>query len=341
MLRIMCFCLFISFSAPVLAQNPLGQLGYGVYRGIINLVTSPVRAIKISKFRKRYKKLTEAHQGQTAYQCKLGFEVLALNKHQFVPTQENSLTFRNHDDFVYPIKNPLGFCWGHAKVTQKFNRLAHFRPDLKIKHKPGSRKWKKHYKRIVKDIALKNKPRIIEGFANLHEFSSDPYIEKRLGKAVGRNWADLAMNIRGLKTGLKKQNTKEERLKILEQLKTRLEKNQIPTVTMHYLGENFTETHIVVIWKDLGKDENGYHKFCARDNNSEYATNVSCENYLLVNEDFDGPIKYMQKKYVDLEGLLFDVGVILDYSEDSDTAQQIENMNKFCQEKESLINSEL
>lgn len=312
------------------------QILLGAYHGVLNVGKAIPQAIRRKKRLNSYDQLVKDFNsnyvtGEDAhYKCSNSLEVLYKNANQSIPSKENSLTFRNHAD-VYRIKNPFGYCWGHAKVTQKMNRLAVFMPNLSVSFKEGSRKWKRFYRKIIKRITKYNKAHIIPGFANLHEFSSHPYIQQKLANAVQNSWAKLAVNIRGLKTGLKKQNTQEEKLTLIKQIKDRILRNQHPLVNLHYLGENFTETHIVVLWKYEGEVEPGTHKFCARDNNSEYELNEKCNNHLMISTDELTPINYRQQKYADIDGITFPVGVMLSYNEDVDTVEQVESLSQLCE----------
>ena len=174
------------------------------------------------------------------------------------------------------------------------NRLAIFRPELKSPYKKGSRKWKKLFKKIRR-LTKFNEAQIFPEFKNLYELSSDPYLKQKLANAVQNSWAKLAVNIRGLKTGLKKQNTQEEKIKLIDQIQERIERNQSPLINMHYLGENFTETHIVILWKYEGEVEPGVHKFCARDKYPEYKLNLNCSSYLMISTDELTPFTTVNK----------------------------------------------
>jgi hypothetical protein len=315
------------------------QILLGAYHGVLSVGKAIPQAIRRKKRLKVYDQLVKDFKqnyvtGDDAnYKCSNSLEVLYMNKSQSIPTKVNSLTFRNHAD-VYRIKNPFGYCWGHAKVTQKMNRLAIFRPDLEAPFKVGSRKWKKFYRKKIKKLTKYNKAQIIPGFANLYDFSSHPYIQQKLANAVQNSWAKLAVNIRGLKTGLKKQNTQEEKLTLIKQITERIDRNQHPLVNLHYLAENFTETHIVVLWKYEGEVEPGTHKFCARDNNSEYELNEKCNNHLMISTDELTPINYRQQKYADIDGITFPVGVMLSYNEDVDAVEQVESLSRLCEEQQ-------
>lgn len=324
--------LILLFSLPEARSQ---QVLLGAYHGVLNIGKSIPQAIRRNKNQKKYKELVQVfNQRYTSaqdaqYSCDKSLEVLYLNKDQSVPTKENSLNFRNHAD-VYQFKNPFGYCWGHAKVTQKMNRLAIFRPELKSPFKENSKKWKKYFRKKIKRLTKYNEAQIFPEFKNLYEMSNHPYLQKQLANAVQNSWAKLAVNAKGLKTGLKKENTLEEKLKLFNQIKTRIERNQHPLVNMHYLGENFMETHIVVLWKYEGEIEEGIHKFCARDNNAEYDLNLNCSNYMLIQTTSSSPILYHQRKYADIEGISFKVGVMLSYNEDVDAVEQVESLHKLC-----------
>jgi hypothetical protein len=334
MIKLLPFLIILATYAP---QAKSQQVFLGLYHGVLNIGKAIPKAIKRNKRLKKYAQLEidfNEHylSGEDAsYSCNDKLNVLYMNKEQAIPTRMNSLTFRNHDD-IYNFKNPFGYCWGHALVTQQLNRLALFRPTLKAPYKEGTRKWKKFYRKKIKKLTKKNQAQIFPGFVNLYQFSSHPYIEQQLANAVQNSWARTAVSIRGLKAGLKKVNTIEGKSKLFKQIKTRIERKQFPLITMHYLGESFTETHIIYLWRYDGEMSPGLHKFCSRDNNSEYKLNEDCKNFLLINYTAQGPVLYKQQKFTDIEGIIFEVGVQLSYSEDTNVVDQVESLSKICNE---------
>jgi hypothetical protein len=322
------------------------QIFLAGYQGLVNIAKSPITLIKNAKARKLFKNLTTEYykshtETETAtYQCKKSVEVLAYNVQASEPTEENSLTFRNHPTVeeeergkLYSVSNPFGYCWGHAMVTSKMNRIGIFRPNLSAPHKHHSRKWRKFYKKIIRNITIKNKARIIPGFKNLADISSDKYIRRYLALAVQKSWARIAITLKGISAGLKKDNTLDEKKELVSGITKRVLRTQFPQVIMHYLDENFTQTHIVVLYKDLGEIEPGIHRYCARDNNSEYQPNSICKNYLTINLNDDSPILYMQKKYYDLEGIESQMGIKIAHNEDMETALQVKSLSKLCKEE--------
>lgn len=108
-----------------------------------------------------------------------------------IPLHENSFPFVNSSKDIenLAIRN-FGFCLGFTVVLRKFNMLATFRPDLPSLDLIS-------YREAIDAIA-NNKPQIIPGFANLHEFSSDEEIGSYIKKHIIDQWALKNVTLDGI-----------------------------------------------------------------------------------------------------------------------------------------------
>ena len=216
------------------------QATIAIEKGIENVVTLPFQLVKGSIRKKKYNKLEiSSEQKYQEMLCRTKTTQPILNKEtsieDFIAIQkkvqcdqvcsktfdllnrrplaenskrENSLAFRNGDSVSDKYEVSQGFCWGHSSVTSQFNRLAFFESEKKAPfdlHSDDVQEKERaveYYKKLIKDIT-KNRVREIPGFANLHEFSSEPLLQSYFGDRVARAWAKRAISLTGLRAATK------------------------------------------------------------------------------------------------------------------------------------------
>lgn len=196
---------------------------------------------------------------------------------------ENSLAFRNSGAMKYsPVKGTQGYCWGHASVTSKFNRLGFFNENDKaqynrLKGAPNTRARASaisYYKRIIDDI-MDNKVRTIPGFKNLKELSAHPDFQSYMAMKTTEAWGKNAMSAKGLTTAMgSTPMEKEDSIKFVDQIVDKLNNHQQPQIVFTKAGSRF-ETHTILI--SHYEKKNGATYLCARDNNYYPNNNKSCQ----------------------------------------------------------------
>lgn len=201
---------------------------------------------------------------------------------------EHSLAFRNGGGGSQ-YEMTQGYCWGHASVTSKFNRLAFFNKDQKPKYDINSadleiqNKAIQEYKKYIDQI-IKNNPTDIPGFANLDELSSHPSLQSYISDKVSTSWAKRAMSFQGLKVALGSSSMSEkENQEFIANIKTRLDAHMQPQIVFTKKGDRF-KTHTLLIGSSY-QEENGQTILCARDNNYDPESNQNCENKIFVGPD--------------------------------------------------------
>jgi len=205
---------------------------------------------------------------------------------------ENSLSFRNRGSMnLSSIKGTQGYCWGHASVTTKFNRLASFNPKNKemrnMLENPQTIQQRdsalEYYKGLIDQI-IENKTQSIPGFKNLQDFSSsDPDIQSYIADQVAHSWADRAMSFQGLATTLSSSKMKRSSSKnFINQVVNKIDNNQQPQIVFTKEGHRGM-THTVLV-SDYIKRE-GETILCIRDNNLSPRSNSRCANKMYMSKD--------------------------------------------------------
>jgi hypothetical protein len=250
---------------------------------------------------------------------------------QDLTTPENSLAFRNYvDDGPVPgrIRSTDGICWGHASVTQKFNRLAFFKPDSQPPYRltsqdPGERrKAIKFYHHIIDDI-VNNKASDIPGYKNLYEFSADPEFSNYFHDKVTREWADRAMSWQGLTLALKdKPEPRAKNEKIFAEARQRLAMNQQSNLVFTVKDARFF-THSLLVSHET--QMNGVNVLCIRDNNEEETSNAACENYMYLNENGEIIYVFLHSIYQVTVG-----GIGFAFNDERDAVNQVKSLHKRC-----------
>ncbi len=262
--------------------------------------------------------------------CPEGFEIFKrpdLKKMSDLTTRDNSLSFRNGGGGG-DIEATQGFCWGHASVTSKFNRLAFFDENAKPKYSLNSKdrseqsKALSYYKELIDNI-VDNKPTKFPGIKNLRELSGVPGLESYIADKVAHSWANRAMSTQGLSVGLATGAMKrEESEKFFKVIKEKIDNNQQPQIVFTKKNK-MMETHAVLV-SDYIIDKNGKTILCIRDNNRYRSridrTKESCSDRMVINSD--GGVYY--SGWRDLGG------VELAFNDNPDTLTQIENLKDHC-----------
>jgi hypothetical protein len=258
-----------------------------------------------------------------------------------------------------------GYCWGHASVTTKFNRLAFFKPDAKPKYPlKGASSAEEHakavnyYKGLI-DKVIDNEPVDIPGVSNLFELSENPDLQSYIADKVSNSWAKNAMTFHGLAVASSARPMTEKRSdKFITDVEEKLKLNQQPQIVFTKKNEHF-DTHAVLI--SHIKEENGVKKLCVRDNNEprhvlratwdpvkkdfEYHPmknhmfefqSIGCLNYIAKKPD--GSLEYIDdttEEYRDWG----DLGhVAIGHNDDSDAVEQFENLKAKCDKEKGCSN---
>ncbi len=245
----------------------------------------------------------------------------------------NSLSFRNADALEKSsINGSFGYCWGHASVTSKFTRLAFFDPsDDSLKKQldspPNSLQRKyaiQEYKKIIDDI-VDNKVKTIPGFTNLHELSDHPDLETYIADKVARSWADRAMSMQGMLTALQDSPMKkDESQELFSTIEGKIKNFQQPQIVFTEKGNKF-KTHAVLVSHIEVVD--GKKRLCIRDNNLPPFTNLTCQNYMVTNDD--GGIVYNDGPYPSWGEL---GSVKLAHNDNPDALEQYHSLRTHCSE---------
>jgi hypothetical protein len=254
--------------------------------------------------------------------CPKDFKIFDRPHDGDLDSPENSLSFTNGDkSFFKKDKNYTGFCWGHAVVTQRFNRLANFNISSPKKFiSVGESSQRLHEYKLIIAKLNNNEPVDIPGFKNLKEFSSDPEVKELLEDSVKEIWAQNAMSVQGLSmlTGSAPES-EEYNKKLFDDLEFRLKHNQSPVIVFNKMGDA-TFAHVVLV-SGSGAFSSGERYICIRDNAALPEQSSNCQNLMIITKD--GTITYT--------GWLNRIGKIkLSFTENSNTLEQMNNLRAKC-----------
>lgn len=266
--------------------------------------------------------------------CPGGFEIFRrpplVNSTDDLSAEEHSLAFRNGEAMaISSIRGTQGYCWGHASITTKFNRLGFFQPSNTEKRQhlnsaPGTRERTEaieYYKKIIDDI-VDNKVREIPGFENLNELSSHPDLQSYMADKAAHDWADRAMTFQGLSTamGTSRMRNKKEAQKIIEDVKEKLSHNYQPQIV--FTGEDrMGLTHAVLVSEV--REIDGKTVMCIRDNNYPPSYNANCGAKLYYKENPAG-------FFYDSWGISLGK-VVVAHNNESDVVDQHRALTRHCQ----------
>lgn len=257
--------------------------------------------------------------------CPNNFSILNRSGHAMDESENNSLSFTNDDlEFYKRDSNYTGYCWGHAVVTQRFNRLAKFNPSEPKKFAKSDEYQQRHreLKYIIKKLN-NNEPVDIPGYKNLKDFSSDPEVKELLLDNVKDEWARNAMSTQGLSiVASGKPESKEYYEDLFNDIEFRLKNNQSPAIVFNR-RENSAFAHTVMV-SGSGVTKDGTRYLCLRDNNYQQHNNMNCGSKMYLNSN--GSVSY--DRWAPAE-----IGKVqLSYTENSNTLEQMENLKKRCQD---------
>lgn len=248
-------------------------------------------------------------------------------------TVENSLSFTNSDG---ALKNNdptyTGYCWGHALVTQRFNRLASFQSELPKKFVGVDHEQERlrEYKYIISKLN-NNEPVDIPGFKNLQEFSSDPEVKNLLLDSVKDEWKENAMSAQGISmiTGSESQGG-EYYNQLFDDIEYRVNNHQQPAIVFNEV-DNVTKAHTLLVSKS-GRLSTGQRYLCLLDNNRPPFEGENCFKKMILNHD--GTVNY--------PGWGFVGKMKLTHGENANTVEQVTNLKEKCRgDKDCLVKNKV
>ncbi len=249
---------------------------------------------------------------------------------------ENSMSFTNGSQKFYDnVQGYQGFCWGHASLTSKFNRLAIFDSSKETPFKGlGNESTRtKYYERLIDQIS-NNEPVDIPGFKSLYEFSSHPEIQPLLMKKIGEEWSKNASSFQGVKSVMDNSGlTKSDSDKLVADIETRLANNQQPSLLFNKTSQ-FGSAHVVLVQKIYTDPKDSQQYICIRDNNFSPSTHAECGNRIKIRADgslagcyygYDKTAK--SNRYICDE----EIGnASIAHNENRDTVDQTKNLHTKC-----------
>ncbi len=253
--------------------------------------------------------------------CPDSFDILSVHADRLPGAPAHGLVFQNDPDFFAGTRHPMvqggGYCWGHASVTSKFNRLGFFDPGHELTAPRSSKEWRNFYSRVIDDVT-DNKATQIPGFSNLAEFSSHPTIQEMLAEKVAKEWAGKAMKLGTLGIAMKDgQMSPDTAQKLVTDVAERVKNHQAPQIAFTF-GRKFS-THIVIV-SSVHAQSNGSHVFCLKDSNFSASQNQRCRRHIVIGAD--GSASGSDYGAIG--------GIEVASNEDSDTVAQISSLVKRC-----------
>ena len=264
--------------------------------------------------------------------CPENFNIFDRPDYSLEPGPANTLSFVNSASAFRNNKMTRGYCWGHAAITQRFNRLGFFDSGAEpmmngqaLDESQNPQAWKEYYSKVIDKIA-DNEAAEIPGFANLGEFSRHPVIQEMIADKVAKTWADNAMSFNGLSAGLDTSGmTKDKSDLLLKDLKERVTNHQSPQLIITSKEQKFM-THVILV-SDV-QEVNGEKRICLNDNNYTSLVNEKCRSYIRVGKD--GSMNYSNW------GSLGELGTVqVTKNEDTDTVKQVDALVKHCRGQRS------
>ena len=202
------------------------------------------------------------------------------------PSLENQLSFRNHQNSVFKYKELTGFCWGHATVGQRMSQLSVFNPAKKLPYEEGSRKWLRHYKKVIDDL-VHNNAREVVGFANLNSFSKHPALEEYIALQVSKTWAKQAASIANLHHFIRLKGQEKVEQKFVKRVKEYLKFGIAPIVVKADEFPYFGGSHVIIVYKYEERDD-GTVRFYIRDNSAKSDDNAKMDLYFTIDPNSEG-----------------------------------------------------
>ncbi|MFN7685393.1 MAG: hypothetical protein ACK5QT_08285 [Oligoflexia bacterium] len=252
--------------------------------------------------------------------CPDSFDIFSIHSDRNLGGVENELAFANSRSAFKNTPLTHGYCWGHASMTAKFNRLGFFQPNSRAPERPGTSQWRKFYSGII-DRIMANEATDIPGFANLHEFSSHPTIQEMLADRVAYEWGEKAMSFNALGAALaSKAMSPRESLALVADIQSRLKVYQAPQLVFTLRGSPF-ETHAVLVHevRQLKRGTRTWTRICLRENGFPAEHRQDCPAY--IDRLADGS----------LEGSYGEIGgAQIAGNENADTVEQLHSLRERC-----------
>jgi hypothetical protein len=263
--------------------------------------------------------------------CPDNLRIFDINRRQMTPTAANSLNFRNRvadfEDSRYSMTN--GFCWGHSIVTQRFQRLAMFKPGTTPPVNKGRspRDWTRYYTRLIDQIVQRNQATEIPGFRNLNELvSSDPALEEHFKRRTSEAWANQAMSVQGARLVLAtRKRPQRHNQNLFNDIEERIGFGVNPIIVMTKEGQRGATHAVMAYGVRKNTPVRGSTTICINDSNSTPAQNSICQNKLIL--DSAGAINY--------SGMGNIGGIEVAHHENTDVVQQVRSMRRMCQDQKS------
>lgn len=262
-------------------------------------------------------------------QCPKGFDIFQ-HPSGMTPKKlsqdKNGLAFRNRR-IPSRFKQTQGYCWGHARLTSQFNRLAFFKPGKKAPYNINSNsaqeqdKAVNYYKELIDKID-NNEAVDIPGFSDLKTLSDHPAMQSYLADKVAKSWASQAMSFQGLNIASgssRKPNA--YYTKFFKDVKERIDMNMQPTVVFTGRGSAF-QTHAILVshYETLS---NGQIKLCLRDNNNPESHAATCRDNMTIDP---------KKGLIYSDPIWGEIGDIsIAHNEKSDATAQADSLREKCQ----------
>ncbi len=240
--------------------------------------------------------------------------------------EKNGLAFRN-DSIPSKHQQTQGYCWGHARMTSQFNRLAFFKPKNKPPFNLNSSNLNEQNKaiefyKVLIDKVSKNEAVDIPGFPDLMSLSEHPAFQSYIGDKVAKSWADNAMSWQALSSGLGSAKLSNEKYrKAFSDIRERIDMNMQPTIVFTSRDSKFF-THAVLVshYEEL---QDGSVKLCLRDNNNSELNASDCTDSMTIDPE---------------KGLIYsdwgEIGSItVAHNENSDANAQASSLKEKCKKE--------
>jgi len=253
--------------------------------------------------------------------CPDNFDIFKRENHKKLSDKTNSFSFRNF--------GPFGYCWGHASLTQQFNRLAFFDKNKKLPKElivnesdsdetkyAKNEKLSEYYEDLI-DKVTDNEVVSIPGYSSLKEFSED--YSGALRETVRDEWAGNAMSFSG--AGVAAHFWSEDgddRKDFAKDVKSRLDNNMQPLIV--FTAKNSPGLTHALLVDSHKEDKDGNITLCLRDNN--YKNNSNCENKMKIN------VKTGKTTYGPWSSEIG--GAVIGHNNDPDAIAQVKALREKC-----------
>jgi hypothetical protein len=251
--------------------------------------------------------------------CPDSFDIFSVHKERIRGRPEDEMVFGNSRAYYKNYLATNGYCWGHASMTAKFDRLAFFDATKKISASPSSAQWRDHYRGVIDRIAA-NEAVDIPGFKNLSEFSAHPTIQEMLADRIAFEWGEKAMTWSALAAGMDSgQMSASAAADLVRDLKRRTSLYQAPQIVFTKLGDKFL-THATLVGSVVDLP-GGVARICLRDSNLGPAKRADCSNHFDV------------KPSGEIKGSLYGKigGIRVPSNENAETIEQLHSLRKRCE----------